>query len=69
MSRAASIEEMREGYRDGLQPDSPEPSANRSASYRHGFAMGRNDRAGKPGGGAVRNLVEATRAILEDEKR
>jgi len=29
-------------------PDCPEPSANRSASYRHGFANGRDDRRGKP---------------------
>lgn len=41
-------EEMVEGYRDGLDMGSPEPSDNRSASYRHGFANGRDDRAGKP---------------------
>lgn len=40
--------DMIEGYKDGLDLDAPEPSANRSASYRHGFANGRDDRAGKP---------------------
>lgn len=29
---------------DGLDLDSPEPSANRSRSYRHGFDRGREDR-------------------------
>ena len=41
-------DDMVEGYRDGLDPSTPEPSANRSHSYRHGFANGRDDRAGKP---------------------
>jgi hypothetical protein len=40
--------EIVEGYRDGLNPDSPEPSANRSHSYRHGFANGRDDRRRDP---------------------
>ena len=41
-------EEMLEGYRDGRNPDNPEPSDNRSYSYRHGFANGRADKNGKP---------------------
>lgn len=36
--------DMIEGFRDGYDPTAPEPSANRSASYRHGFAMGRLDK-------------------------
>lgn len=36
-------EEMIQGYRDGFNPDTPEPSGNRSHSYRHGFKAGRND--------------------------
>lgn len=40
-------DEMVEGYRDGFDLDAPEPSANRSRSYRHGFANGRADKAGK----------------------
>jgi len=36
-------DEMVEGYRDGMWADSPEPSSNRTRSYRHGFANGRAD--------------------------
>jgi hypothetical protein len=36
-------DEMVIGYLDGLDPTSPEPSSNRSHSYRHGFANGRDD--------------------------
>jgi len=48
MPRRPANDEMIQGYRDGLDPDSPEPSANRSSSYRHGFANGRDDRRGQP---------------------
>lgn len=41
-------DEMAAGYLDGLDPTSPEPSDNRSHSYRHGFANGRDDRANGP---------------------
>lgn len=41
-------DEMVKGYMDGFDLSSPEPSANRSRSYRHGFANGRDDRASKP---------------------
>ena len=41
-------DEMLEGYRDGLDLDNPEPSANRSHSYRHGFTNGRADKNKKP---------------------
>ena len=41
-------DEMVAGYFDGRIPDSPEPSANRSRSYRHGFQSGRDDLARKP---------------------
>lgn len=37
-------EDMIEGYRDGMNLENPEPSANRSESYRHGFANARADR-------------------------
>lgn len=40
-------DEMVEGYMDGFDPETPEPSANRSHSYRHGFANGRADREGR----------------------
>jgi hypothetical protein len=35
--------EMADGYRDGLNPDSPEPSASRTQSYRYGFLNGRDE--------------------------
>ena len=35
--------EITEGYRAGLNPNSPEPSANRTPSYRYGFLNGRGD--------------------------
>lgn len=38
-----SDEEILEGYLDGLKPECPEPSGNRSHCYRHGFANGRDD--------------------------
>jgi hypothetical protein len=41
-------DEMVEGYRNGFDPSSPEPSDNRSSSYRHGFANGRDDRCKRP---------------------
>jgi hypothetical protein len=41
-------DEMVEGYLDGFDLDNPEPSDNRSHSYRHGFANGRADKTGKP---------------------
>jgi len=40
-------DEVLQGYLDGLSADNPEPSANRSASYRHGFANGRDDLRGR----------------------
>jgi hypothetical protein len=40
-------DEMVRGYLDGLNLSNPEPSANRSRSYRHGFASGRADRGDK----------------------
>lgn len=49
MSAEAEQErEFVEGYRDGRDPDAPKPSANRSHSYRHPFAVGRAELAGKP---------------------
>jgi hypothetical protein len=40
--------DMIQGYLDGLNMNCPDPSDNRSFSYRHGFANGRDDRAGRP---------------------
>lgn len=46
--RRPANDEMVEGFLDGYDLSVPEPSANRSHSYRHGFANGRDDRSGKP---------------------
>lgn len=37
-----------DGYRDGRDPDAPEPSANRSHAYRHSFEVGRAEINGQP---------------------
>jgi hypothetical protein len=46
MSRPANSE-MVDGYVDGRDLESPDPSANRSYSYRHGFMVGRTEKQGQ----------------------
>lgn len=60
------LDEMVEGYLDGRKADNPEPSSNRSLSYRHGFANGRDDLAGSPRLPAHALRVLADRAIADD---
>ncbi len=48
MDKRPANDEMLQGYMDGFDLDNPEPSYNRSHSYRHGFANGRADKNGKP---------------------
>lgn len=60
-------DEMVAGYLDGLDLSSPEPSDNRSHSYRHGFANGRDDRARKPRASAVKLRELADLAMAKDE--
>lgn len=66
MNRAE--DEMVEGYIDGRDPDNPEPSANRSAAYRHGFQSGRDDLSKLPKGGQYykTRVTEADRIIAEN---
>ncbi|MDN4987180.1 hypothetical protein QY049_28875 [Bradyrhizobium sp. WYCCWR 13022] len=59
-------QEMTEGYLDGLKPDNPEPSTNRSHSYRHGFANGRDDLAHSPRLPAQVLRLLADQAIRDD---
>lgn len=66
MSQPANAE-MVQGYMDGYSLDNPEPSSNRSASYRHGFANGRDDQSGKPRAGAETLREQAGQAMAEDE--
>jgi hypothetical protein len=66
-TRSADVpDEMVEGYLDGFNLDNPEPSTNRSASYRHGFANGRDDRAHKPRAPAADLRRMADEAIEAD---
>lgn len=58
--------EMLEGYQDGRDVANPEPSENRSHSYRHGFAVGRADRAKQP---AFGNAANARRLADEAEQK
>ncbi len=61
-------EDMVQGFMDGYDLTAPEPSANRSESYRHGFANGRADKTGKPRGFTAAQLeVMADAAMLMDE--
>ena len=58
--------EMAEGFMDGYNPDAPEPSDNRSASYRHGFRSAQADH-GKPRTESfAATRAAADRAITED---
>lgn len=55
-----------EGYRDGRDRETPEPSANRSAAYRHSFEVGRAEVEGRP----IRAAVSRVRAAeAEEEER
>jgi hypothetical protein len=63
------LDEMVDGYRDGRNLDNPEPSANRSESYRHGFLNGRDDRAGSPRALASELRLAADAAIARDVAR
>ena len=56
--------DMVEGFRDGYDLSAPEPSDNRSRSYRHGFANGRDDRSGKPRA-PYRDLLSMTNEAMD----
>lgn len=58
--------DMVEGYLDGCDRSTPEPSSNRSASYRHGFANGRDDLNGRPRDAAINLREKALDAMKED---
>ena len=58
--------DMIEGYMDGLDLESPEPSGNRSRSYTHGFFNGRDDRRGKPRASHDWLVAAAEEAMLAD---
>jgi hypothetical protein len=62
-------DEILEGYLDGKNPESPEPSYNRSSSYRFGFANGRDDLNRSPRAPAFLLRAGAAAARREDENR
>lgn len=66
MSKNWAEQEMVDGYMDGRKSDSPEPSSNRSRSYRHGFQSGRDDLAGMPSAPYAERLRMADEALAED---
>ncbi len=63
--------DMIEGFRDGYDRNAPEPTANRSNSYRHGFMVGRLDNTptdyGKYGADQLRRMADE--AMEADEPR
>lgn len=56
--RRPANDDMVQGYMDGYDLTAPKPSANRSASYRHGFMVGRGEKTGDFAG----NYVDLNRA-------
>lgn len=63
-------DDMVQGYMDGFDMNNPEPSTNRSESYRHGFANGRADKTGKSRGMTFDELTAAAdEAMWRDETR
>lgn len=61
--------DMIEGYMDGRDLDAPEPSANRSHSYRHGFTVGRSEKNNKRLGTFEQVIRMADEAMQKDELR
>ena len=63
-------DEMIQGYMDGFDLDIPEPSSNRSESYRHGFANGRADKTKVSRGLTFDQMsAKADKAMDTDERR
>jgi len=56
--------EFADGYFDGRNTDTPEPSGNRSRAYQHSWGVGRAERLGHPIPAAI---SRAAAAIIEAE--
>ena len=65
--KSAEQDDMVEGYSDGRDLDNPEPSSNRSHSYRHGFANGRDDANNSPRAFASQLRKQAAEAEALDQ--
>lgn len=61
-------DEMVQGYMDGYDLTAPEPSENRSASYRHGFMVGRGEKTGTLAG-TYESLVAAAEAAMDEDAK
>lgn len=61
-------DEMVQGYMDGRDVNSPEPSSNRSRSYRHGFQSGRDDLAYKLSAPFATRIKMAEEALAADNQ-
>lgn len=68
MTERPANDDMVAGFLDGFDLSAPEPSANRSASYRHGFANGRADKLHKNIGTAQERGELADKAVEKDER-
>lgn len=70
MTGRPANDEMVQGYMDGYDLDAPEPSENRSHSYRHGFLVGRSEKVrGKPAAPWSALLELSEEAMARDEAR
>ena len=70
MSERPANDEMVQGFRDGYDLTAPEPSGNRSNSYRHGFMVARIDKGALPYQGGADHLRRlADEAMQADEQR
>ena len=67
--RRPANDDMVQGYRDGRDLGAPEPSANRSASYHHGFMVGRGEKTGKLAGNYTSLNKAADAAMDADDIR
>lgn len=65
MTRGEAESDMLAGYWAGLNGE-PQPGNNRSHSYRHGWANGRDDRERSPRASASYIHAEALKAIALD---
>lgn len=59
-------DDMVQGYSDGYDLSAPVPSANRSASYRHGFMVGRGEKTGDLAG-TFESLSRAADAAMDED--
>jgi len=69
MSERQANDEMVQGYMDGYDLSAPEPSVNRSESYRHGFMVGRGEKTGKLAGTCQSLRKAADAAMNADDIR